>query len=422
MQRRQFLNKAALVAGAGLMPLPVLSVSALPSPSIKPEPEKDEEYWNEVRKLFDVQDRFINLENGYFSPQPFSTLKFHQLREVYVNKNTSWFMRREQEKAIEDARTALSAFLGCDSEELAITRNTTEALNTLIMGFPWKKGDEVVIGDQDYGSMNEAFQQVAARYGVKIKVAKVPVLPETDEQVVNAYLSLCSKKTRLVHITHLINLSGQVVPVAAISNAVKRQFPQILTASDSAHAVAHINFKITDLQVDFAAASLHKWLCNPLGVGFLWMKKVHIPKIWPLMGDTGLPKENIRRFEHQGTRPIQSIETLPEAIRFHQAIGSELKEKRLRYLMQYWVQQIAGIEGLEILTPWKNDKRCGAIANLSVKGYTPNELAAFLLEKHNIFSVAIQHPVINGVRITPHLFTSLDELNALVKAVKSAVK
>lgn len=392
----------------------------MPAKSAEKDPVTDEEYWNRIRQMYQYPPGFINLENGYFSPSPLSVLDFHWKRQQYINTKTSWFMRREQEKSIEDARKALSAFLGCDAEELALTRNTTEALNTLIMGFPWKKGDEVVIGNQDYGSMVEAFRQVEKRYGIKVKEAQIPLHPLSDKAVIDAYISQCTKRTRLLHITHLINLTGQIIPVAAIAAEARKKVPGILVASDSAHAVAQINFKIPDLNADFVGASLHKWLCNPLGVGFLWMKKQHIPNIWPLMGDTGIATNNIRRFEHQGTRPIHSLETIAEAIRFHQAIGSELKEKRLRFLMKYWVSKVIDNKKVSILTPWNSDDRSCAIANVAVQGFTPEELSAYLIEKHGIFNVAINHTVVKGVRITPHLFNSLAELDKLAVAINSA--
>lgn len=389
----------------------------LPKAPEGPDPEKDEDYWSLIREFYPRPEGFIQLENGYFSSQPLTTLRYHQEREADINRRSSWYMRREQSDAIENARKSLAGFLGCPAEELALTRNTTEALNILIMGFPWKKGDEAVIGDQDYGSMTEAFRQVEKRYGVRIRVATVPLHPANDEEVIQAYLKHITRKTRLLHLTHLINLTGQVIPVAAIARTAKQKFPSLLVASDSAHAVAHLDFNIPGLEVDFAAASLHKWLCNPLGAGFLWMKEKHIPLIWPLMGDTGVSIKDIRRFEHQGTRPIQTLETISEAIRFHHRIGGPLKEKRLRYLMQYWVSKVADLPKVQMLTPWKDERRCGAIANIAVAGYSPDQLSSLLLDKYRIFTVAINHPVVNGVRITPGLANSTQDLDKLIAAL-----
>lgn len=418
MQRRNFIKAASLATGAVFIGLKAQeNQSATVSTPSTENPEQDEKFWMSIRDQFKLQTAYTNLENGYFSPQPTPVLEFHQAREQYINQHTSWYMRREQMKSIEDKRLLLSRFLGCESEELAITRNTTEALNTLIMGYPWKKGDEVVIGNQDYGSMVAAFNQASKRFGIKVKVAQVPLHPLNDEEIVTAYLSLFTKKTKLVHITHLINLSGQVLPVAKIADAAHAKGVEV--AVDSAHAVAHLNFMLPDLKADYVGASLHKWLCNPLGVGFLWIKKEKIPKIWPLMGDNDYPATDVRKFEHQGTRPVQSIEALEASIYFHHyTVGADLKEARLKFLMQYWVKKLEGIEGITINTPWKDPQRCGAIANVSKKGFTATELAKELYEKHQIFTVAIEHPAIQGVRITPHIFTSLQELDKLVDALK----
>lgn len=414
MQRRDFISGSVALAGTALIPDSLHTSSLPPAPS-SDEGVTDENYWNGVRSMYTRPEGFINLENGYFSHQPLSTLSFHQEREKDINTRTSVFMRKEQQAAIEAARTALAAFLSCDAEELALVRNTTEALNIVIMGFPWRNGDEVVLGNQDYGSMTEAFQQAANRFGIVLKYAQVPLRPDNDAEVIEAYTRLFTPKTRMVHITHLINLSGQVIPVAKIAKEAKKQ--DILVAVDSAHAVAHIQFKIGDLEADFVGASLHKWLCNPLGAGFLWMKKKMIPVIWPLMGDTTQPQNNIRRFEHVGTRPIQTLQCIPESILFHNRIGNTLKEKRLRYMMQYWTSKVAKIPKVIINTPWEDPTRCGAIANVAVMDYTPGKLAEVLFLKYRIFTVAIEHPAINGVRITPHLSNTIEDLDSLVNAL-----
>jgi selenocysteine lyase/cysteine desulfurase len=237
---------------------------------------------------------------------------------------------------------------------------------------------------------------------------------------VQAYTSLFSPRTKLVHITHLINLSGQLVPVAAIASKAKAAGIEV--AVDSAHSVAHIAFTIPGLQADYVGASLHKWMCNPLGAGFLWMKKEHIGKIYPLMADEEFAKNDIRKFEHQGTRPVQTLETLKESIKFHNRIGSQLKQNRLRYLMRYWVDKVKDIDAIKINTPYENEDRHGAIANIAVKGFTPAQLTEKLLNDHKIFTVAIDHPAIKGVRITPHIYTTVEELDKLGYALKEIAK
>lgn len=379
---------------------------------------EDEAYWDIVRTAFRREEKYINLENGYFSPQPEPVLLSTQRNAAYINATSSHFMRREQEQVIESARVALADFLGVNLEELALTRNTTESLNILISGFPWERGDEVVIGNQDYGSMNEAFEQNARRHGFTIKTAAVPLFPESDEEMVLAYTRHISAKTRMLHLTHLINLSGQVIPVAKIARAARAINPNICVAVDAAHSIAQLKFSLPDLEADICGASLHKWLCNPLGAGMLWMKPAWIPRLWPLMGDTGISTNNIRRFEHQGTRPLQNLMSIPQAIAFHRSIGTDLKEARLKFLMKRWASAAAEIPELRLQTPWNLDGRNSAIATVNHQSLSPGQLAQLLFDKHKIFTVAIEHPVVRGVRVTPHLYTSLTEVDAFVQALK----
>ena len=375
----------------------------------------DEAYWNMVREMFKFSKEFINLENGYFSPQPMSTLQFHQSKEHEINSKSSWFMRREQHTALEHTRQNLAEFLGGPQEELAITRNTTESLNTIISGYPWQKGDEVIVGNQDYGSMLTAFRQQEKRAGIKLVMAQIPLHPKSDDDLVQAYMSLATPKTKVIHLTHMINLSGQLLPAKKIIGAAHAKGIEVMV--DAAHSVAHIDFEPYDLGADYLAASLHKWLCCPLGLGVLIMQKKHISKIWPLMADDDFAIDNIRKFEHLGTRPPHSIFSINEAIRFHRAIGSTLKQDRLRYLKSYWVTKVKDLPHVSMNTP-DDENRSGAIANIAIAGLTPQQLSDKLLADAKIFTVAIDHPFIKGVRITPHLYTSLADLDKLVEAIK----
>lgn len=425
MQRRNFLRQSGMGLAAGaFMPfslsafdqvMPDINTYKAAHPGMSLV--EDEGFWSIVRTAFRREGDFINLENGYFSPQPEAVFQSTWKQAGRINATSSYFMRREQDQAIEAARTALAEFQGVPAEELALTRNTTESLNTVIAGFPWKAGDEVIIGDQDYGSMNEAFRQNARRYGFTVREASVPLLPRTDEELVKAYVSLIGPKTRMLHLTHLINLTGQVIPVAAIARAARAIKPDICVVVDAAHSIAQLDFQLPQLEADIVGASLHKWLCNPLGAGMLWMKPEWIPRIWPLMGDTGMSESNIRRFEHQGTRPIQNLMSIPHAIAFHRTIGSSLKEARLKYLMRRWASEASITPGMRLLCPWNQETRNSAIATLAHESLSPGQFAALLLDKHRIFTVAIEHPVVNGIRITPHLYTSLDDVDALVQAL-----
>ncbi|MDX5321319.1 MAG: aminotransferase class V-fold PLP-dependent enzyme [Bacteroidota bacterium] len=378
---------------------------------------KDEAAWEKIQKLFPRVEAFTQLENGYFSHASLPVFKFYQERESYIQSRTSWFMRKEQHERIEWAREQLADFFGWNKENLAFTRNTTESLNILISGFPWKKGDEVIIGNQDYGSMNEAFEQAAQRYGIVLKVAEVPVHPNNAQEVEEAYLKLIGPQTRMLHLTHLINLSGQVIPLDSIVAKTRSLKKDLCTAVDAAHSVAHVDYIWQSCDADVIAGSLHKWMCTPLGLGFLYMKKQWIPQVWPLMGDRGVPQTDIRRFEHQGTRPIQTIESVTEAIKLNHQIGLLNKAKRLKYLQESWTKPFRDSKKIQINIPEYPDGSA-AIANVSVQGKSPGELAQWLWDKHQIFTVAIDHPVIKGVRITPHLSNSITDIQKLIAALR----
>ncbi len=390
---------------------------------------KEEKFWEDLARSFPKYYQkggkqwganIVNLENGYFSHMPPEVFLAHVAHQNHINDATSLFMRLEQQDEIEKSRLAFAQSQNLDPDELAFTRNTTESLNAVIMGFPWKAGDEVVIGNQDYGSMVEAFEQVSKRYGVVVKVANVPLSPETDEDVVAAYLKEMTSKTRMVHITHLINLSGQILPLQKVLNAVKAFKSDVMTVVDAAHSVNHVVLKMGDLlQADAIGASLHKWTCAPIGVGMLAVKKDWISQIWPLMGDSGDPS-NIRKFEHQGTRPINSIMALRKALEFGEKIGGAVpKWNRLVSLRKLILGRDGnGFNVMESGTYQLacDEDRLGAICCIKHKDKTVQELQKDLM-KEGIFTVGIEHKVVQGVRITPHLSTSKSDALRLNSAL-----
>jgi selenocysteine lyase/cysteine desulfurase len=427
MERRYFISQAALLAGAVSLPTWGWSANNLEwetGLSEGLENAADEEAWKKIADQFPKPKGFIQLEHGYFSHALQQVLQFQHIQELNIQSNSSFFMRRDQVQSIEQAREALAEYFGWDKETLALTRNTTESLNTIIQGYPWKAGDEVVIGQQDYGTMTESFQQASERYGVVIRYATIPLIPENDDQIINTYLSLVNERTRMLHLTHMINLSGQVIPLDKIIQKA-RALPQkerILIVVDAAHSVAHIPYSWKDCDADVVAGSLHKWMCAPIGIGFLKIRKEHITLFWPLMADRSLAKTDIRRFEHQGTRPIQAHLGLVEAIKAQAMFGSlRNKAARLFYLKNYWTEKLKDVSGVQIQTPLVQE-RSGAITNIAMDGMTAEQLAAALWDRSKIFTVAVVHPAIKGVRITPHLSTSIDELDVLVNSLKEISK
>ncbi|MSP57285.1 MAG: aminotransferase class V-fold PLP-dependent enzyme [Flavobacteriaceae bacterium] len=462
MKRKHFIQAFGSTALVSFV-LPAQSLFSKPKPIQKKSnkgmgffiPKKtveslphSESYWGVVAKNFNRPQGFINLENGYFSHQPIATLDYHGEAEARINTQSSFFMRSEQSKAIEDARNIFAGFQGWDVEEVAFTRNTTESLNTIIMGTHWQLGDEVIIGDQDYGSMVEAFQQAAARWGIVIKVAQISLYPASDQEIIQAYVQQITARTKMLHVTHMINLNGHLIPVQAIVREAKQKQPNLWVVVDAAHSLAHIPMNLSELSnagADIIGGSLHKWLCNPIGVGFLYVKRSLIREIWPLMGDIGMEKDNIRKYEHQGTRPINSLQTISKAIAFHQLLGATSKYNRLLYLKLLWignkvaletfgkslgifsdpeyqqnmnaVHDLSNFDNFKLQSPLFPFSRGGAIATAAIDGYTPTELSSILMTKFTIFTVGINHPIVRGVRVTPHLSNAAADCIALNKAL-----
>jgi selenocysteine lyase/cysteine desulfurase len=306
--------------------------------------------------------------------------------------------------------------LGCSAEELIITRNTTESLDTIIAGIDWKAGDEAVMAEQDYGAMLDMFKLQARRYGIVNRVVSIPNHPKSDEEIVALYEKALTPKTRLLMICHMVNITGHILPVKKIVEMAHRHQVEVLV--DGAHAFAQLDFKIDDLGgVDYYGSSLHKWLGTPLGAGILYVRKEKIGKIWQMFGDTGVPDSDIRKLNHTGTHPVATDLAIQDAIRFHEFIGIARKSARLRYLQRYWTEKIRNIPNIIINTP-EAPERSGAIANVGVKGIKPGDLAKILLDKYKIFTVAIDYANVQGVRVTPHVYTTTKELDAFVKALK----
>eukprot|EP01136_Pigoraptor_vietnamica_P013147 Opistho-1_new@53848 len=235
----------------------------------------------------------------------------------------------------------VATLTGCSADELILTRNTTESLDMIISGFPWQAGDEAIMAEQDYGAMLDMFKQVGQRYGVVNKVVSLPHDPASDEEIVNLYANAITAKTKLIMICHMVNITGQILPVQKICDMAHSKGVQVMV--DGAHAIAHIRFNIPDLHCDYYGASLHKWLCVPLGVGILYIKKERIPSIWPLLAESGRKPDDIGRLNHLGTHPVHTDLAISDAVDFYQQLGPERKETRLRYLQQYWSSKVRNL-------------------------------------------------------------------------------
>lgn len=374
----------------------------------------EEVFWEEIRQSYRLKPDYINLENGYYCIIPEGTLEkyIENIREI--NYQGAWYFRNEQIDNKKKIAAKLAELLDCPADELIITRNTTESLDAIINGFDWKAGDEVVMAEQDYPFMLEMFTQTARRYGIVNKLVSIPFNPQSDEEIVEVYSNAITDKTRLIMVCHIINITGQILPVRKICDMAHSQGVQVLV--DGAHAVAHFKFNIPDLHCDYYGSSLHKWLGAPLGAGMLWMKKENISRIWPLFAPEDKDLNDITRHNHIGTHPAFIDLTIADAIDLYLKIGPERKEKRLRYLSSYWMDKVKHLKNIILYTPSDPTRYCG-IAVVGIKGIDANEMADILLIKYRIYTVAVDFARINGCRITPNVYTAIYELDLLIEAL-----
>lgn len=418
--KRSFLkNIAGASAAFTLLPFETLEKSFSQIAHLTPqEAAKKEDFWSDIRQAYRIKPDYINLENGYYSMQSEEVLKAYIGHVQEVNYQASYYMRTRQFDDKTAMRQKLATMLGCATEELAITRNTTESIDSVILGIDWKAGDEAVMAMQDYGAMLDMFKQQARRYSIVNKIISLPNHPQSDKEIVDLYEKAISPKTRLLMICHMVNITGHILPVKKICDMAHRHGVEVIV--DGAHAFAHIDFKINDLGCDYYASSLHKWLGCPLGTGILYVKKEKIKNLWSLFADNGYPDDDIRKLNHTGTHPVHTDLTIADAIQFHEKIGIQRKEARLRFLQEYWTKQVRNIKSIMVNTPADTQRACG-IANVGVSNLKPAALAKILLEKYKIWTVAIDYANVQGVRITPHVYTTTDELDVFVKALKSIV-
>jgi selenocysteine lyase/cysteine desulfurase len=400
-------------ASLGMMFGPeVLARLASASPAALAE---DEPFWASVRAKFKLTPDYINLENGYYCFQPEEVLEAFIGNVRMINVEASHYMRTRQFDDKLRARTKLAALAGCSPDELIITRNTTESLDTVIAGFDWKPGDEAVMANQDYGAMLDMFRLQAKRRGMVNRFVDIPMDPKSDDEVVKVYADALTSRTRLLMIPHLVNITGHVLPVRAICDMAHARGVPVMV--DGAHAFAHLDYRIPDLNCDYYGASLHKWLATPLGAGILYVRKDRIASLWPVFADLGVAEDDIRKLNHTGTHPVHTDLTIQNSIASHEMIGSARKEARLRWLQQYWTTKVRGLPKIVLNTP-SDPKRTGGIANVGVQGITPGDLANVLLEKYKVFTVAIDGAGVHGVRVTPQVYTSTGELDTFVAALR----
>lgn len=375
----------------------------------------DEDYWSVIQRAYSASPGIINLNNGGVSPSPIVVQEAVERYNKMINEGPSYFMWEILDQGREPLREKLAGLAGCSAEEITFNRNATESLNTIIFGLDLNAGDEVIGSTLDYPNHMNAWKQRALRDKIVYKQLRFNFPIENDEEIVAAYEKAITPKTKYIHVTHVVNWMGQIMPVKKICDMAHRRGIEVLC--DGAHSFGLLDFKIPDLDCDYFSTSLHKFLSAPIGSGMMWIKKDKISKVWPLLGNGDPRSTNIRKFESLGTRSFPIEQGIGEAVNFQLAIGNKRKEERIRYLKDYWAKQVIGVPKVRIKTSLKAAYSC-AICVVSVDGVKPKDLERMFFNQYKIHTVAIDYDTVSGVRVTPHVYTRLPELDKLVRAIK----
>ena len=427
IDRRRFLSSVG--KGLGLMALSSATVASLFKniqaagehiDHLSPiEAAADEDYWATIQQAFSVTRGIINLNNGGVSPSPRIVTEAFVRYTWQQEDATAYTMWQILEPQSETIRTGLAEIFGCDPEEIAITRNASESLEILLMGMDFKSGDEILTTTQDYPRMLTTLRQREMREGLKLNLIKIPIAPKNVDEIAAAFERAVTPKTKLILISHQINLTGQINPVKKVCELARAR--GIETIVDGAHSFAQFEFKRDDLGCDYFGTSLHKWIYAPKGTGMLYVRKEKIPHVWALMASEDRNKNDIRKYEEIGTHSAAMRLAIGEAILFHNAIGAKRKEERLRYLSRYWMNRIKDIPKVGFNTSFEPRQSC-AIANFKIDGVDPVQLGGYLMSKHHIFTTPIVHDEFTGIRITPNVYTTLWELDRFADIVEQVAK
>src|SRR5258707_4289706 len=379
----------------------------------------EEDYWAIIQNAFTVTRGIINLRKGGVSPSPrivTEALVRYTWEQEDATAYTMWQILEPQSETI---RTGLAELFGCDREEIAITRNASESLEILLMGMNFKSGDEILTTTQDYGRLITTLRQREKREGLVLKLVKIPIPPKDLNEITAAFERAITDRTRLILMAHQVNITGQITPVKAVCEMARARGIEPIV--DGAHSFAQFDFKQKDLSCDYFGTSLHKWLYAPKGTGLLYIKRDKIEKIWPLMAAESKQAGDIRKFEEIGTHSAAPKLAIGEALLFHNGIGGKRKEARLRYLSRYWMNRLKDVPKIRFNTSFDPNQSC-AIANVQIEGANTEAVAKYLFDKHHIFTVAIMHEEFQGLRITPNVYTTLNELDRFCEQMELIAK
>jgi len=424
--RRQFIGAIGYPAAATMMTahinpdvFPHLFDKLSTFSGTPEEIARDESYWREVQQAFTVDRSLVNLNNGGVCPSPSIVQNAMKRHLDYSNEAPVYTMWQILEPQREGVRQRLAKAFGCDPEEMALTRNSSESLQICQFGFDLKPGDEVLTTTQDYPRMITTFKQRERREGIVLRQFSIPTPCEDNEEIIRLFEQNITPRTRMILICHMINLTGQILPVKGIVQMAREKGIPVLV--DGAHAFAHFSFTCDDLDCDYYATSLHKWLLAPHGTGFLYVRKDKIKDLWPLMAAPEPMDDNIRKYEEIGTHPAAHYLAIAEALTFYQTMGVERKEARLRYLRDYWANRLLEHDRIHLNTSLRKAFSCG-LANVQITGVASSKLGQFMWQKHRIIVTPIKHAEFEGIRVTPNVYTTLEELDRFCDAMENVIQ
>lgn len=428
--RRRFLRAVglpALAASAGVPFQPsLLSARALDlAPTLRSHPgspadvARDEDFWGEVAQAFTVDRTLVNLNNGGVSPAPSFVQEAMKRHLDFSNELPAYTMWQIQEPRREGVRRRMAREWGVDAEEIAFTRNASESLQICQFGIDLEPGDEVLTTTQDYPRMINTFRQRERREGIVLRQIRIPTPAEDVDEVVRLFEDAITPRTRVILACHMINLTGQILPIREIVAMARRHDVPVIV--DGAHALAHFDFTLAELDCDYYSTSLHKWLFAPIGTGLLYVRRDKIEGLWPLMAAAETQDADIRKFEEVGTHPAANTLAVAEALTFHQALQAARKDARLVYLRNYWAERLLQNPRVTLNTSLRPGFACG-IANVHVEGVATNDLQGHLWRTHKIYTTPINHEEFNGLRISPSVYTTLEELDRFVEAVEEVLE
>ncbi len=380
----------------------------------------DEEYWEQIQRAFDLDRTMVNLNNGGCSPAPTHVLE-QMIRDLrFSNELPVDHMWRVLEPRIESVRRDLAKDFGCDPEEMAITRNASESNETMIFGLDLAKGDEIVMTTQNYPRMQNAWRQRERRDGVVLKRVKLETPVKSSASFVEQIANAITPRTRVIEVMHISFQTGYIAPVREIVDLAKPKGIQVFV--DGAHAFAHFPFTRDELGCDYYGTSLHKWLHAPIGTGFLYVRRERIPKLWPLMAGSIEQDADIRKYEEIGTHPAANHNAISVAVAFNRGIGMPRKIARLRYLRDRWAKQVLAASDRAFMITDIAPGRSGAIGVFGVAGMDMGKLGGWLLDKHRIVTTPMVTDEFNGMRITPNVYNTVDEVDLFADRVIQAIR